>query len=42
MSGAYSLRLVVVVYLTTTNSRNAFHSFVAVNASVQFDHLAYP
>lgn len=41
MSGAYSLRLVVVVYLTTTNSRNAFQLFVTVTASVQFGHLLY-
>ena len=41
MPGTYSLRLVVVFNLTTTNSRNAFQSFVAVNASVQFGHLLY-
>ena len=39
MSGAYSLRSVVVVYLPTTNSRNAFQLFVAVKSSVQFGHL---
>ena len=44
MSGTYSifpLRLVVVFNLTTTNSRNAFQSFVTVTASVQFGHLLY-
>ena len=41
MSGAYSLRLVVVVHLTTTNSRNAFQSFVTVTASVHFEHCLY-
>ncbi len=41
MFGAYPLRLVVAVYLTTTNSRNTFQSFVTVTASVQFGHLLY-
>ena len=44
MSGAYfifPLRLVVVSNLTTTNSHNAFRSFVTVTASVQFGHLLY-
>ena len=44
MSGAYSifpLQLVVVFNLNTTNSRNAFQSFVMVTASVQFGHLLY-
>lgn len=44
MSGAYSifpLQLVVVFNLTTTNSCNAFQSFVTVTASVQFGHLLY-
>ncbi len=42
MSGAYSLRLVVVFNLNTTNNRNAFLHSVTVEVRGQFDHLAYP
>ena len=45
MSSEYSmfpLRLVVVTYFDTTNSRNTFRLFVTITASVQFGHLIYP
>ena len=37
MSGTYSLRLVVVVYLTTTDSRNIPGFFVTGNQVLLFD-----